>query len=74
MIPGIPTAVGKIGPSLQGLMSRSTIAAGKLQNTPENLHKWIRNPRAFKADTLMAPLPMTDPELDAIVSFLVKLK
>lgn len=74
VIPGVPTAVGKIGPSLQALMSRATIAAGKLPNTPENLRKWIKNPRAVKADTVMAPLPMTDQELDAIVAFLVKLK
>jgi cytochrome c oxidase subunit 2 len=74
LIPGIPAAVGKIGPSLEGLMSRPTIAAGKLKTTPENLHKWIKNPRAIKGDTLMAPLPMTDEELDTIVSYLVKLK
>jgi cytochrome c oxidase subunit 2 len=74
VIPGVATAVGTLGPSLQGLMSRPTIAAGKLANNPENLHKWIRNPRAIKGDTMMAPLPMTDEELDAIVTFLTKLK
>ncbi len=73
-IAGVPGAVGKIGPDLTGLMSRPTIAAGKLKNTPENLHKWITNPKAIKPDTLMAPLPMTPQELDTIVTFLTTLK
>ncbi|HKI99831.1 MAG TPA: cytochrome c oxidase subunit II [bacterium] len=73
-IPGVPGAVGKIGPNLEHLMSRPTIAAGKLKNTPENLHKWISNPKAIKPDTLMAPLPMTPQELDTVVAYLETLK
>jgi cytochrome c oxidase subunit II len=74
VIPGVPAAVGTVGPSLAGLMSRDTIAAGKLKNTPENLHKWISNPKAVKPDTLMSPLPMTPAELDTIVKYLTNLK
>jgi cytochrome c oxidase subunit II len=73
-IPGVPGAVGKVGPNLEHLMARPTIAAGLLKNTPENLHKWISNPKAVKPNTLMAPLPMTPQELDTIVKYLETLK
>ena len=74
IIAGVPGAVGKIGPDLTGLMSRPTMAAGKLKTSAENLRKWITNPKAVKPDTLMAPLPMTPQELDTIVNFLTTLK
>ncbi len=35
-------AAGLIGPNLTRLGGRTTIAAGLLENTPENLARWIR--------------------------------
>jgi cytochrome c1 len=73
-IPGIAAAVGIIGPDLAGLMSRPTIAAGRLQTNEANLRKWISNPKAVKADTLMVTPPLSEAEIDAVVEFLLKLK
>jgi len=41
-------APGILGPNLTRVGSRSTIAAGMLENTPENLATWIRDPRSVK--------------------------
>lgn len=44
---------GETGPNLSHVGSRSTIAAGWLANTPENLHKWILEPHAVKPGNYM---------------------
>jgi cytochrome c oxidase subunit 2 len=41
-------APGIIGPNLTRIGGRFTIAAGMLENTPENLELWIRDPLAVK--------------------------
>jgi len=46
-------APGLIGPNLTRVGGRSTIAAGMLENTPENLALWIRDPRAVKPGAQM---------------------
>jgi cytochrome c oxidase subunit 2 len=46
-------AAGIIGPNLTRLGSRSTIAAGMLENTPENLELWIRDPLGVKPGAQM---------------------
>lgn len=47
------TARGLLGPNLTRFGSRPTIGAGALPNTVENLERWITNPRAVKAGTMM---------------------
>ena len=47
-------AAGLIGPNLTHFGSRTTIAAGVLTNTPENLSKWLHNPDAVKSGNDMA--------------------
>lgn len=47
------TAQGIIGPNLTYYGSRTTIAAGLLDNTPENLAKWLHNPSGLKPGNLM---------------------
>ena len=46
-------AAGVIGPNLTLLGRRSTIAAGWLENTPENLVRWITAPQDIKPGVLM---------------------
>ena len=69
-IEAVPAARGSIGPALDGLSERPTIAAGLLTNTPENLRKWLQNPPAIKPDTNMIKVPLTDAELDTLVEYL----
>jgi cytochrome c oxidase subunit 2 len=42
-----------LGPNLTRFGARPTIGAGALENTQENLERWIRDPRAVKAGALM---------------------
>jgi cytochrome c oxidase subunit 2 len=65
---------GRFGPDLTHLMGRRTIAAGAAENTPENLRLWIKNPDAIKTGSLMPAMKLSDPELDALVSYLETLR
>jgi len=47
------TAQGVMGPNLTRIGSRTTIGAGLLENTRENLEAWIRDPLAFKPGVQM---------------------
>jgi len=59
------------GPNLTHVGSRTTIVAGMLENTPENLRKWLSNPDSVKKGTLMVlPRKLTDPELATLVAYL----
>ncbi len=46
--------MGMIGPDLTKIGSRTTIAAGLLENTPENLYRWITEPENVKPGNFMA--------------------
>ena len=69
VIPGVPGAVGKVGPSLQGVSQRSYIA-GSLQNTPSNLAAWIQHPQHFQPGTAMPEMGVTQQNADTIVRYL----
>ncbi len=55
-------------------MSRSTIASGAAENTPEKLRLWIQNPDAIKPGSLMPAMKLSDTELDALVRYLETLR
>ena len=65
---------GVFGPDLTHLMSRSTLGAGAVRNTPENLRAWVKNPDAFKTGALMPAMKLDDTELDNLVAYLVTLR
>ena len=63
--------VRTIGPNLSHVGSRTTIVAGFLPNTAENLAKWLSNPDSVKPGTLMKlPRKLTDAEVATMVAFL----
>lgn len=62
------------GPNLTHVGSRLTIAANTLDNTPENLAKWITDPQAIKPGAKMTKIAMTPDEAQAIAAFLTSLK
>ena len=51
-IPGIGGADGEVAPSLEGLRKRVFIG-GVLRNTPENLVRWIVDPRSLSPHSAM---------------------
>jgi cytochrome c oxidase subunit 2 len=74
-IHGLPGAEGTVGPDLTHLASRSTLGAGVIPNTPEDLRAWIRDAQAIKPGVLMpAFLSMSPADLSALVDYLDSLK
>jgi cytochrome c oxidase subunit 2 len=67
-------ANGRFGPDLTHLMSRVTIAAGAAKNTHDNLRLWIQDPSAIKPGSLMPAMKLSDPDLDAVVSYMETLR
>jgi cytochrome c oxidase subunit 2 len=63
-------ARGVKGPDLTHLMSRSTIAAGLLDNNVATLSGWVSNPQALKPGALMPPTWLSGPQLHAVVAYL----
>jgi len=61
---------GLIGPNLANIGARSHIAGGMLENTDENLARWIRDPQGFKEGSKMLNLGLTEPETNALVAYL----
>jgi cytochrome c len=72
-IPGVPGARGLIGPSLEQIGSRYSIA-GNLSNTPENLMLWIMHPRQVDPHSLMPEMGVTESDSRDIAAYLYTLK
>lgn len=66
---GVPQARGLIGPPLDGIGSRA-ILAGRLENTPENLMRWIGDPQSVAPGTAMPRLGVAQQEQRDIAAFL----
>lgn len=67
------SATGRFGPDLTHLASRDTIASGPIENTPQNLRKWIDDPNIMKPGSLMPSMHLNDHDLDAITAYLAML-
>jgi cytochrome c oxidase subunit 2 len=78
VIDGVQQAKGQTGPNLTYFGSRTTIAAGVLPNTPENLRSWLHDPGAIKPGNLMAaaikPGVLTDQEINDLIAYLDGMK
>jgi len=55
------SAAGGIGPDLTNFGERSTLGAGMLENTRENLERWIRDPSSIKPGVEMPGAAATAP-------------
>lgn len=81
--------IGITGPDLTRVGSRSTIAAGVLENTPERLAQWLHDPEHFKPGNKMyfggylvqdptgawkQNFTLNDTEINALVAYLHSLK
>ncbi len=71
-IPGVVGAHGKVGPSLEGIATRSYVA-GQLPNQPPNLEQWIQHPHSVHPDTLMPELGLSDAQVRDIATYLYSL-
>jgi cytochrome c oxidase subunit 2 len=73
-------SMGVQGPDLTHIGARTTIAAGLLENNPEQLRRWIRDPGSVKPGNKMAKgyvdlkISLSDQEQAALVAYLESLK
>ncbi len=73
-------AQGVTGPDLTHFAARTTLAAGLLENNPEQVRRWIHNPGAVKPGNKMAKgfidnnITLTPDDEVALVSYLESLK
>jgi cytochrome c oxidase subunit II len=72
-INGTP-AEGKVGPNLTHLASRGVIAGSILDNTPQQLRAWLKDPPSVKPGSVMPNLGLTEHELDVLVAYLQSLQ
>jgi cytochrome c oxidase subunit 2 len=63
-------ALGRVGPDLTHLASRPFIGAGALDNTPENLARWIHDAPSIKEGARMPAIPLDDTDLRSVVAYL----
>ena len=68
-IPGIPGSNALTAPPLIGISQRSYLA-GMLENTPENLRRWIQHPRQVNPHTAMPEQGLTDRDASDIAAYL----
>ncbi len=68
------TAKGTYAPDLTHLMSRSTLASGMIECTPENLRRWVIDPQQIKAGCLMPAFGLSDRQVNDIVAYLLTLR
>ena len=67
-------AAGVLGPDLTHIGSRRKIAAGILDNTPENMALWLRDPSSVKPGVLMPTLDLDEDTIRTLVAYLESLK
>lgn len=64
---------GRLGPNLTGFASRERLA-GFLENNPEQLKHWLKDPQAIKPGNKMPNLNLSDQDVEALVQYLGDLK
>ena len=69
VIPGVPGAVGKVGPALDNYSRRSYVA-GKFPNEPETLVRWIVDAPSMAPQTAMPAIAMSDQEAKHMAAYL----
>ena len=69
VIPGVPGAVGKVGPSLDSLAQRSYLA-GTLPNTFVDLEQWVMHPQRFQPGTAMPEMGVSQDDARRIAIYL----
>ena len=72
-IPGVLTATATVGPPLSQIALRSYLG-GRIDNTPENMIKWIREPQSVDPETAMPETGVTERDGRDIAAYLYTLR
>ena len=73
VIPGIAGAKGAVGPPLTGIASRSYIG-GVIENTPDNMVRWIMDPPRIDSLTAMPALGISEARARDIAEYLYQIR
>lgn len=71
-IPGLVGANRHVGPPLGGVARRGYLG-GVVPNTPENMVRWLKDPRALDPLTAMPPMGLSDEDARDIAAFMYTL-
>jgi len=67
-------AVARVGPDLTHLASRRQLGAGIVDNTPENLRRWLADPQRVKPGAKMPDFKFRDEQIGQLVAYFETLK
>ncbi len=67
-------AQGKVGPNLTHFATRKVFAGATMENTADNVSRWLADPQAVKPGTLMPNLHLPSDQIAALVAYLESLK
>ena len=70
-VPGVPSARGTVGPSLQAIADRRFLG-GVVPNTPDRLIAWIVDPRRMAPHTAMPVTGISEEEARAVAEYLLR--
>jgi cytochrome c len=71
-IPGVVGADGVVGPELDNI-SRRSLLAGQIPNTPDNLMLWIQHPQLVRPGGDMPEMGVSDTDARNIAAYLYSL-
>jgi cytochrome c oxidase subunit 2 len=67
-------ANAQVAPDLTHFASRKQIGAGILDNTPDNLRRWLTDPQKVKPGVMMPNFTLTDEQVNELVAYFETLK
>jgi cytochrome c len=73
VIPEVPAATGRVGPTLASFGARSYIA-GHIPNGPQNLQQWLQDPPAMVAGTRMPDLGVSPADARDMAAWLLSMR
>jgi mono/diheme cytochrome c family protein len=74
VIPGVDGPRGALGPDLTGVAARPTISEGTVQNTRENLVRFIQQPASLNPNSAMPPLGIAPADAEDMAAYLLTLR
>lgn len=67
-------ASARVGPDLTHIGGRQTLGAGRVENTPEQMARWIANPHELKPGVQMPGFALPEDDLRALAAYLEALR
>jgi cytochrome c oxidase subunit 2 len=71
---GVEGATARVAPDLTHIASRRQLGAGIMDNTPENLRRWMKDPQEVKPGIFMPNYNFSDEQLDQLGAFFQTLR